>query len=272
MRIDRYKFGDNYTLEHLPEWSCPHCFAGYLASEKRTITIEEAADSLRSQSNPQHEPEWDYGHFTGRLICSNKKCEELVLVSGDTKVGYYDVDFEGAGAINAWFLTPKYFTVPPRLFPLQPFYPKSVLTPLEKSFALFWYDAASCANKIRTVVEAIMDNKKVKKFVREKGGLRQLTLHSRIKEFDKKHPKAAHYLLAIKWIGNLGSHSDDQKLKKAHLIKAFELLSAALDHIYDDHAVKLDRYAAAVNREKGIPKPKVIKKAGFKIYRDTSLS
>ena len=103
-----------------------------------------------------------------------------------------------------------------------------------------------------------MDHLKVKKSRKtKKGKLERLSLHARIELFANKNPKknpnknadVGEKLLAIKWLGNTGSHSDT--LKHEDVLDAFELFSHALDEIFEETSVRLKKLSSSINRNKG---------------------
>ena len=57
-------------------------------------------------------------------------------------------------------------------------------------------------------IEILLDNLKVPKTeLSKKSKRKRLTLHSRIEKLSETHPNIEKHLLAIKWIGNDGSHT-----------------------------------------------------------------
>ena len=59
----------------------------------------------------------------------------------------------------------------------------------------------------------------------------------------------AGFLLAVKWIGNNGSHSDSISIQEA--LDGAELFSHALGLLYDTKASKLKKKALKINASKG---------------------
>jgi hypothetical protein len=69
-------------------------------------------------------------------------------------------------------------------------------------------------------------------------------LHARILRYSKKHAEVGQHLLAIKWLGNSGSHSDDLRAQDA--LDGFELLEHALEEVYELKSAKLKKLAATI--------------------------
>lgn len=169
MGIETENFKIMYCEDEIPSWSCPHCNKGTLNVTKEGFRVLETAETLRGREEIEHEPDWDRGNFVCRMVCSNSKCAERLVFNGEAGVDYngtIEVEDGHAGYINeyAWFITPKYFSKPIKLFQFQNYYPKDILPTVERAFGLLWYDPASCANKIRTAIELILDERGETKF------------------------------------------------------------------------------------------------------------
>lgn len=121
---------------------------------------------------------------------------------------------------------------------------------IEQSFSLYWLDLDACANKLRIALEHLMDEKKVRKTQLTKKGKRmKFSLHKRIDTyFSQKYPELAKLLLAVKWIGNEGSHVGG--LIREDLINAYELIEHALTEIYDNKIERLQKISKTINKTK----------------------
>lgn len=58
------------------------------------------------------------------------------------------------------------------------------------------------------------------------------TLHKRIERFKIKNPEQAESLMAIKWIGNSGSHTN-RSLTKDDILDSFEILEHVTTKLYE---------------------------------------
>jgi hypothetical protein len=95
---------------------------------------------------------------------------------------------------------------------------------------------------LRIALEALMDYRGIKK---------HCTLHTRIDLFKSKYPKQAALadkLLAIKWIGNGGSHLSG--LKHKHMVTAYKLTEHVLDELFNKTTEKLAKTASVINKTK----------------------
>jgi len=76
-----------------------------------------------------------------------------------------------------------------------------------------------------------------------------LNLHQRIVKFKAKEPEIANYLLALKWIGNQGSHSNIE-LSKKELVDAYKILEVSLIDLYDKTRLEVNKLTKKINKNK----------------------
>lgn len=222
----------------MPAWRCPHCPDGALTSIKDSLKLSGTAASLEAHDHPDWGPEWDVDRFLMMMKCV--KCNDPVLCVGTTQaIEEYDVEL---GWVFSDALVPTYFEpyVPVILIPSK--CPDSVSAEVLKASSLIWCSPSSSGNKIRAAVERLMDAQGVQ----NKGAL-----HSRIQVFASTNQDVSDKLLAIKWIGNTGSHSDDLEL--VDVLDAFELLEYCLEELYEGRSARLKALAASINTHKGPP-------------------
>lgn len=148
---------------------------------------------------------------------------------------------------------PRFFVEAPPIFSIPDQCPNVVIRELGQAFALVWADVGSSGNRLRSAVEALLDDQKVprRKLNKTKRKMRPLNLHERINEFRKKQPEAADLLEAVKWLGNAGSHASLMKLSWDDLLDGFELFEHVIDLIYVGRAEKMKRRAKKINKQKG---------------------
>ena len=79
------------------------------------------------------------------------------------RAGEYDEQYEGFNYIAVEVLQPKIFLPSLNIFQIHADVPKEISKAIKESYKLFWLDSSSCGNKIRTVVELIMDEQKIAK-------------------------------------------------------------------------------------------------------------
>lgn len=104
-----------------------------------------------------------------------------------------------------------------------------------------WASPSSAANRLRYAVEEILD---------DRGILRSGTLHARIEKFRAFSPDMAEALMAVKWIGNEGSHED--VLTTADILEGAEILEHVVVALYGDGTAALAAKISAINDAQGI--------------------
>lgn len=248
--MNRQHFTPPFFPGALPPWRCPKCNDGALAIVKNSLRVEETPESKKDHDNPDWEPDWMRQRFSVLLRCGH--CLEPVFAVGDIRLMEDYDDEHGWGLSDA--LVPTFFEPAPPMIRIPSSCPKSVTTEVIGASALFWSSPSSAANRIRAAVEMLMDDRGVpRKGKTKKGTYEDLKLHFRIERFTKRNPEIGNALLAIKWLGNTGSHSSELKAKD--VLDAFELLAHALEEIYDAKSSKLKKLASSIIKKKG-PLPK----------------
>jgi len=223
--------------------TCPTCGKGKInILGKFTIHQTKNTTELLKQGN--YDMENLDEKFSGLLICDNEYCNDVVSVCGTAVPELIDENPETSNGEFFRRLIPEYFSPPLKIFPLKYKYPTRVREILENSFSLFFVDSDSCSNKIRISVETLLDELGV-------GKIKGETLHDRIEKNKKTNKRIKGLMLAIKWIGNYGSHNDS--VSRSDLLDAYEMIIAILDDLFDNHAKKLSGLSKSINDNKKPP-------------------
>jgi hypothetical protein len=151
--------------------------------------------------------------------------------------------------VNVFF--PDYFSDAPAIITISTRLPPSISQHIRRSFKLFWSDAPSCANAIRTSIEELLTAHRVVKTAKKSktsSARRHLSLHSRIELFKARKPQLADKLFAIKWIGNAGSHIDS--VERDDLLDAYEILQYVIEELYVNPHTRIGALAREINRKK----------------------
>lgn len=249
MTVDRSLFDDAYYT--LPEWPCPTCGKGYLKFEKELFLNKETGPSEAAHEHDAWEPEWVERRFAGLLTCNFGNCGDLVAIVGDVSiVEHYDYDYDGQQT-QEYLERYKPRCLSPAPLPIRPpeETPKLVNDALREAAGLIWQSAEGAANQVRQAVEHLMDELGVTKST--SGAY--LPLHNRIKEFEAKDAKNAEILLAVKWLGNSGSHAGG--LTRDDVFDAFDMVELVLVNLYDTTTATIMAKVKAVNSQKGPIKP-----------------
>ncbi|MDL5366091.1 DUF4145 domain-containing protein [Xanthomonas sp. NCPPB 2654] len=213
---------------------------------------EERKGSKEARSHEAWDPDWIEYVYSGILQCGNGNCGEFVANSGTGGVDI-DVEIDESGEPEqTWadFFRPKYFEPPLRLIDIPKECPDSVSSPLQESFRLFFSSPAAASNNVRVALEALLTELGVKRFNTRSGRRIFLNLHSRISLLPPKHSDLGELLLAIKWLGNAGSHADSI-VTIDDVMDAYELIDHVLQELYMQKAKKAKALAKMINKKKG---------------------
>jgi hypothetical protein len=246
---------EEFNIEHLPQWFCPTCKIGILEIGKKTADLEQTAESLELKSwHPNYDHEFVEYTINAVLKCNNKKCCETVMSVGSGRVDEYHDYSERGEEIHEYvtLFKPKYFYPPLNIFNVPENVPTNIVNMLSKSFSLFFCDSDSCGNRIRACVEFLLDSIDMpREHEDKKGKIIRSNLHYRIEHLPEEYEKIKGLLLAIKWLGNVGSHGNEGLTKK-ETIDAYEILKVVLNIIYKpshDHVFAL---ADKINEARGV--------------------
>ncbi len=247
MRIDRESFNDNFTTYNIPDWSCSTCQKGKLLFDKKNVTIYETNESKKDRDSKDWEPYWITQHFSGTITCNNPKCKEVFTIAGKVNVEEDYDEEHGQSYTDCYY--PEYIFPTLHIFKIPEDTSSEVEDAIILAFKVFWVDKSSCANTIRTAVEVILNDKKVLKTeLTKKRTRRNLSLHERIELFQIKNSEVANYLMAIKWIGNAGSHEGE--VTNEDLLDGFELLKHSLEKLYASHDKEIAHLTKQINKRR----------------------
>ncbi len=239
------------ALSTLPRWDCPTCGKGRLNLPADAFIQKETGPSEKIHDHPAWEPEWITKRFVAILKCDYVACEELVAVCGSAAPSeFIDVDDYGAEFQDFKDILSVYAIFPAPL-PFRPISgtPPSVKAAIAAASSLVWQSSEASANKIRQAVQHLMNARKVKKIQIKNGKQSHLKLHDRIVEFAKSDAENGAILLAIKWVGNGGSHTDS--LTRDSVLDAFDMLELVLDNLYGTTKAMIMKKVKAINKKKG---------------------
>jgi len=78
----------------------------------------------------------------------------------------------------------SYFNPPLHIFKIPDKSPDLIRKEIIDSFKLFWFDLPSCANKLRSSLEVLLNEEKLNKFFKKKNGKRKrYTLNDRVGKY-----------------------------------------------------------------------------------------
>lgn len=231
--MERQIYKQYFNDEKIPEWQCPTCEKGFLNIKKGSLISEELASSAKLHNDEYWEPFWIQLTYTCIFECTNINCKELVSSIGNITVDYFMVygkdDFPDEKYYNKF--VPLFFNPPLKLIKLFEGIPDSIKLILIESFKVAFCNPASSLNNIRIAIEAILNDKKIKRFNINKGKKIYINLHQRINLLSSKFDQLKEHILAVKWLGNSGSH-DEKRITIDDVFDALELMEYILQEIY----------------------------------------
>ena len=253
--MDRKALKLPFSLNRSPGWQCPTCRNGVLQIKKDTFHKEERCNS-RNHSHDAWEPEWIEYVYSCLLICTNDQCREVVANTGIGFVDSYEGEDENGDRSLEYddFFRPKYFEPHLSLLTIPEKCPDSVSVPLRESFRLFFSSPSAASNSVRIAIEGLLTELKIKRFNIVKGQRKFISLHQRINLLPPKHADLRDIILAIKWLGNAGSHgTGDGKgaISMDDVMDSYEFSEHILQEIYAPKTKKLLALAKKVNKKKG---------------------
>lgn len=231
-----------------PAWPCPTCRKSTLLLTPNSLISKETAQSKRAHRKEGWGPEETTYVFTAWAECRNPSCKQQFAIAGS---GGVDVEFDANGNFGLEdYFSPMMCKPMPDMFDFPAKCPDDVKEELRAAFALFWLNQPACAGRIRVAIECLMNFLGVPKRKKDKNGKYiDLNLHARIDAIVKKEPKIGSHMMALKWLGNAGSHIGD--VSRDDLLSAFEIMEYVLGEIIERRSDKVAKLAKALTKKHG---------------------
>jgi len=193
------------------------------------------------------------GSFIAMLVCNYAFCGEAVTVAGfyrsDTEVAWGGEEGDQAEEITSYSYKP--YSIKPA--PLMIDEPNADSKKhLRKAYELFWNDYASCANRLRIVVEYLLDQLGIaREGPKGKRKKARLDLADRIAILALAKPDYDEALTALRYVGNAGSHEGVGEFED--IMDCFDLLEHAMIELIEQRREKLAEKAKRIIAAKGKP-------------------
>jgi Domain of unknown function (DUF4145) len=234
-------------------WSCPECGIGTLREDVSARRITEPEYSKAESHEDYFEPYMAVCRFTAQLICSDQKCGEIVNIIGGSK--YEEFHFTEPDGADETSWDPVFFPAFsfPAILPVKIHgeCPPQIIQEIKSASALIWADRPGALNKIRRCVEALLDFDRIKKTTINAHRKRvSINLHDRIVLLRKVKADYSEILLALKWLGNAGSHVGKVETTIPDLIEAFEILEHAIRVRFDNSHSEILKKAKRINSKR----------------------
>lgn len=247
-RIYKLPFNKNKS----PDWICPTCGNGALRIKDNTFHFEELTSSKNAHNHEAWEPEWIEYVYSCLLYCSNATCSEVVANNGIGTVDWYSGYDHNDTPVQEWdeIFSPRYFEPHLKLFEYPGETPIEIASEIDQSFSLFFSNPASASNHLRISLEHLLTFLKVKRQETKKGKRLFLSLHRRINLIPTKFEDLKCMLLAVKWLGNAGSHAK-KEITSDDVLDAYEIMDVVLREIFEEKRKKAKALAKKINKKKG---------------------
>lgn len=250
--MNRKIFKLPFTEEAVPSWQCPTCQTGFLRIKEGTFFSEETSLSKKAHDHEAWDPDWISSVYSCLLECLNKSCKEIISNTGKGFVDW-DIEQDEHGypvQVYCDFYKPLFFHPHLKLISVPENAPGEVKEKLNESFRLFFSSPSAASNHVRAAIESLLNNLNVNRYRVSNGKRRLISLHQRIDLLPSKHAELKDLLIAVKWLGNAGSHSG-KELSADDVMDAYEIVEHVLSEIYEKKSVKLKALAKKVNKAKG---------------------
>jgi hypothetical protein len=255
LEIEDRCWNESLPLLHLPRFKCPCCHAGHFVVGRNSLRSGQTSQSIKEQ-----EIIGDVDSIRNRFItiaiCDNPDCKEPMAISGWSKLHPVSMkdeelheDYHGPRVDYVPDYTITYLSAPVALIRVPFEIDGRLQELLDSAFLSFWSESHACANKIRQVLEYLLDEKfkipkqdfwsmkcSSHKCLREPKQ-RELTLGQQIDAFIAKEDKSPlqRHFKALRELGNSGSHITDNNIDRTELMNAFKILESLLDELYKDN-------------------------------------
>ena len=256
MSIDRNLWLQSFAFRNDPlPFPCPTCGTGRLCYKTQARGDKEELPLFFTTSPENHRKmaRFEAASFAGSFIylavCERKECGELVCLCGDHEVAT-TLDARGLATEMYLLLKPSFIRPAPDIFRIPAQCKAVIRDEIRAAFQLYWCDAGACANRIRNAVELVLTDIRVPRFQKSKSKRRRLSLHERIKWFESKDRVLARSLMALKWLGNAGSHPAGQ-VSRDDVLDGFQILDHFLQEKYTQHAKVISKITREIIRRKG---------------------
>ncbi|MEN0569828.1 DUF4145 domain-containing protein [Serratia nevei] len=232
-----------FTSSRCPNWTCPACKSTSLAIKEGTFNTEQTAESCKRVLEDDSIDIEDHQYvFSCLLKCERAHCSGVVAVSGTGYLTETPSEDRERGAQPYFELYQATSFVPPiPAFDIPRNCPESVSLPLTRSFSLCISTPGSAASLIRITLEELMI---------ALGDTGTGPLDSKIKRLPAQYNEHRDPLMAIKWLGNSGSHQLDQ-VSAYDVQDAYKIIEFVLNKIYAGSTESVSQLARRMNKNFG---------------------
>lgn len=241
----------------IPRFTCPRCERGSLA-RKGEIIREEPKYISEALKEAGLMGEVSEGCFVSMRECDFGFCGEICVVSGhyrmEEHIEWGHGNDDEPERLESYTYQIQSFQPAPHIIKIPKKLNKDSRLHLVKACELFWVDYGSCANRLRIVVEFLLDQLSIARIgLKGKRKNARLDLADRIDLLALARPGHEQALTALRYVGNLGSHEGDGDFED--ILDCFELLEDAITELIESRREKLAAKAKDIIDRKGKKAP-----------------
>jgi hypothetical protein len=237
--LNRSLWHGTLTATRCPAWPCPICDKGNVALVQGSLKSEETEESKQSHAGDNWEPELIEHMFVAWGECKHPSCGQRFAIAG--RGGVELLVGEEYETVAEDYFAAMYVYPMPKIIKIPPTCPISVRQELIASFGHFWNDTAACASRLRIALEELMQYLGMQTDPSNDKPTSRPKLHGAIEAFAKNSPEVGAQLMALKWLGNTGSHNS--RVSRDDLLDAFEVLEHALSEIIERRSERVAELA-----------------------------
>lgn len=242
-----HKLSRNFYQSFNVDWPCPECGQLTLQIEKESFRDEATADTQKCAKEDWFEPDMASYIFACIARCSRPNCGEVVACQGKSR---WEEDPDPSARSQQLYkcFRPQSFLPPLHPFQLPDKCPEEISAPLIGAFSIFLMQPGAAANLIRIAVERMLTAMGVPEN-------RKKPLHQRLEKLSAPYDQYRERLMAIKFLGNAGSHSYAD-VKVDDIEDAFGIMDHTLNELFSGRKEDIDILTNRLNNRfrPGTPK------------------
>ncbi|HDC4684777.1 TPA: DUF4145 domain-containing protein [Enterobacter cloacae] len=228
------------------EWPCPACGQKTLQIDQESFKKNDSLESRRLEEEEWFEPELVSRVFSCMARCTRVSCGEVVACVGE---GGLDQDWNDRThqlECYPWY-KPRSFIPSLHPFIIPEKCPGVITDPLMASFSVYLSQPGSAANLIRISVERMLTAIDIPEHNNKQ---KRINLHQRIELLDGQYAPYMDTLMAIKFLGNAGSHTYDE-VTTDDIEAAFEIMEYVVNDLFSGRKESIDVLTRRLHRKFG---------------------
>lgn len=236
-------FLSGFKNQHSLPFKCPYC-ENYSLRLKQDSWYQYDSSKFKEMQEWVEPEDCVFYQYLAIYRCEESDCRQEIMSSGTGSVEM-DIEIDGNGEqqrLHYNIFKPKFFNPALHFFEIPKNTPEKIKDLVVLSFSLVLQSPVAAVNSLRSAVEEILADHGIPKNTEK-------TLHKRIEKDVPQNTKLKDFeklLMAIKWLGNSGSHGNEIELEL--ILYVYEVLELILNSLYvTDRTQYLINVAQATN-------------------------